>query len=1027
MADMLRNDLAEQALLASIFNNPEIFGGISEIINPTDFYEPRNEILYSTVYTLYANGKKFDPVSVVGELQREGSLQKAGGTDYLRDILNPNDLTNYGSDPVGFALLVKEAARKRELTKAGESISQAASAGEGLTADDALQLAESKIVEIINREASSDSMFSLINLIPEAFDSYKLAGEMPEGAVRGIPTGLQQLDEMTNGFKGGELNLVAARPGVGKALNLESSILTTKSWKKIGEITETDMVFGRDGKPYKVIKAHEPILRDAYKITFSDHSTLIAGPEHEWVVSSRAQRKSRDYEKANPSQRNTILPKEKIEALQAELTKATETDLISGVELSRIIGMESPNPTMLRILQNLEVKEQITYRNFVRSVKVAEKEEIVKALETSQRNDFLTDAVLKKKITNLIHSLPTKTLSLNEALNYLFGKNNWSKRDYLYLTKLFHKRDVKILNEERTSQVKLTKKPILLYAKQEALTTYLNHATSILNDQRHEDQLESVKTTIEISDNLMLTDANNMTRKNYSIRNSLPLSMPEKLLPVAPYSLGAWLGDGIVRNGKICGIDWEVFYKVASEGYKILMMEKSFNAKQHPDFRLVKFEGLREALKAENLLLKNGHSVKEHGSPKRIPETYFTASESQRRELLAGLMDTDGTVSNQGGQLSFTTVIPELAEDVARLVSTLGYRPTITSKIPVSTNPDGSKKRNNKRAYTVGFSSSDKIFGLTRKHEIHQQYMDKHVDTRNNVRWIENIEPLGKQMWMRCLTVNSPDETFLVGERLIPTHNSTLAVDFGRAASFLAGKTVMMFSLEMGADEVTNRILSAEANVRLHDMKAGTLSELDWAKLEEARDRIAKSGGTFLIDANPKTTVSRIRSVCQRQKLKPEGLDMVIIDYLQLMESGPIRSGMSRENIVSEMSRSLKILAKELNVPLIVLSQLNRKSEERTDTRPQVSDLRESGSLEQDADIIFLIHRPEVTDSNNRPGEADLIIGKHRGGPTGKIPLVSMLEYSKFVPGVGQYAREPELLTDGESGEFGTTPDEIPW
>jgi replicative DNA helicase len=155
---------------------------------------------------------------------------------------------------------------------------------------------------------------------------------------------------------------------------------------------------------------------------------------------------------------------------------------------------------------------------------------------------------------------------------------------------------------------------------------------------------------------------------------------------------------------------------------------------------------------------------------------------------------------------------------------------------------------------------------------------------------------------------------------------------------------------------------------------------------------------------------------------------MIIIDYLQLLESsGNFNRNTTREQVVSEMSRGLKLLAKELDVPVIVLSQLNRKSEERQDTRPMVSDLRESGSLEQDADMIFLIHRPEVTDPNNRPGEADLILGKHRGGPTGRIPLTSMLEYSKFVPGEGQIPREMELVGDGNGGEFAVTEDETPW
>jgi replicative DNA helicase len=471
MSSVLRNELAEQALIASIFNTPEVLSSVSEIITPQDFFEPRNEIIYSSILSLYEHGQDFSPVSVVGHLTREGLLAKAGDIGYFRDIINPNDIINVGADPVGFALLVKEASRKRELSQAADVIKEAAESSAGMDANDALEVANNTIIDILNKEAASENMVSVLDLLPEVLDDIRSASDLPEGATPGIPTGFQMIDEMTGGFKGGQVIIIAARPAVGK---------------------------------------------------------------------------------------------------------------------------------------------------------------------------------------------------------------------------------------------------------------------------------------------------------------------------------------------------------------------------------------------------------------------------------------------------------------------------------------------------------------------------------------------------------------------------STLAVDFGRAAAYLAGKTVLMFSLEMGSKELITRILSAEAGVKTQDLKTGQLSDIDWMNVEEASKRF--KNGTFLIDATPKTSVSRIRSIASRQKLKSEGLDMIIIDYLQLLESsGNFNRNTTREQVVSEMSRGLKLLAKELDVPVIVLSQLNRKSEERQDTRPMVSDLRESGSLEQDADMIFLIHRPEVTDPNNRPGEADLILGKHRGGPTGRIPLTSMLEYSKFVPGEGQIPREMELVGDGNGGEFAVTEDETPW
>jgi replicative DNA helicase len=236
---------------------------------------------------------------------------------------------------------------------------------------------------------------------------------------------------------------------------------------------------------------------------------------------------------------------------------------------------------------------------------------------------------------------------------------------------------------------------------------------------------------------------------------------------------------------------------------------------------------------------------------------------------------------------------------------------------------------------------------------------------------------------------------------------STIAVDIARHASLLAGKTVLMFSLEMGAKELLKRIISAQTRIELQKLKTGNMTRDEWKEFMAMRSEIAQSN--FFIDDTAKVSLGRVRSAAMKQKMRPEGLDMIVIDYLQLMEISSRRGNATRENEVSELSRGLKLLAKELQIPVIILSQLNRGSEQRADKTPAISDLRESGSLEQDADVILLLHRPEVYDENDRPGEADLIIGKQRNGPTGKIVLIPMLEISKFANGTGIIASGIEV------------------
>ena len=221
---------------------------------------------------------------------------------------------------------------------------------------------------------------------------------------------------------------------------------------------------------------------------------------------------------------------------------------------------------------------------------------------------------------------------------------------------------------------------------------------------------------------------------------------------------------------------------------------------------------------------------------------------------------------------------------------------------------------------------------------------------------------------------------------------STLALDFARAASIKSDMPSIFFSLEMGRSEIAMRLLSAESSVPLQNMRKGTVDARDWTTIASTRGRI--NDAPLYIDDSPNMTLVEIRAKCRRLKQKV-GLKLVIIDYLQLMTSG--KRVESRQQEVSEFSRALKLLAKELQVPVIALSQLNRGPEQRADKMPALSDLRESGSLEQDADMVILLHRESAYEKENpRAGEADLIVAKHRNGPTRTVTVAFQGHFSRF-------------------------------
>ena len=222
---------------------------------------------------------------------------------------------------------------------------------------------------------------------------------------------------------------------------------------------------------------------------------------------------------------------------------------------------------------------------------------------------------------------------------------------------------------------------------------------------------------------------------------------------------------------------------------------------------------------------------------------------------------------------------------------------------------------------------------------------------------------------------------------------STLALDFMRNASIRHGVTSALFSLEMSKAEVMMRIFSAEANVSLSRMRSGKTGQDEWSSLYQAISHCEDA--PIFIDDSPNLTMMEIRAKARRMK-QQHNLGLVVVDYLQLMSSG--KKVESRQHEVSEFSRQLKLLAKELDVPVIAISQLNRGVESRgDDALPRISDLRESGSLEQDADMVMLINRPDATNRDHeRAGEADIILAKHRGGPIGTVTVAHQLQYSKF-------------------------------
>jgi replicative DNA helicase len=401
-----------------------------------------------------------------------------------------------------------------------------------------------------------------------------------------------------------------------------------------------------------------------------------------------------------------------------------------------------------------------------------------------------------------------------------------------------------------------------------------------------------------------------------------------------------------------------------------------------------------------------------------IPEDFYRASHQKIFNAMLKLND-DGKV------VDLVTVTEELA--AAKLIEDTGgvsYLSELASSVPTAANieyyarivEEKSLLRRLIRTATEiasdGYSREDEVEALLSEAEknILAVAQRKNAGSFHNikdvlVRTYDNIEEMHNRVGEitgistgfaeldRMTAGFQRNDLIIVGAR--PSVGKTaFALNIAANVATKTGENVAIFSLEMGAEQLVMRMLCSEGNIDAQRLRTGSLTDDDWGKLTMAMGSLSNSG--IFIDDTPGVRISDIRSKCRRLQ-QEHGLGMILIDYLQLI-LGSGRSGENRQQEVSEISRSLKQLARELKVPVIALSQLSRGVEQRQDKRPMMSDIRESGSIEQDADIVAFLYRDDYYDKESENKNIiEIIIAKQRNGPTGTVSLAFVKEYNKFV------------------------------
>jgi replicative DNA helicase len=433
------------------------------------------------------------------------------------------------------------------------------------------------------------------------------------------------------------------------------------------------------------------------------------------------------------------------------------------------------------------------------------------------------------------------------------------------------------------------------------------------------------------------------------VANTAPLQLPKRDLALAPYALGLWLGSGRAAAAPL-----------PTMTARHLALSRAGHGSASPPVQLAGAgarsrgpgcgawpQGAGPAFAGHRATATLTAGLRSLGvlHDRHIPAGYLRGSLAQRRALLAGLADGQAAVVAAGG--GSATPERRLAADIHELRVSLGLSGDPSTEV---------------RAAAAG------------------------------CRRITQVSPVAS-VPVRCVQVDNADQLYLAGRSMVPTHNSTLGLDLARSAAIRHGLASVIFSLEMTRTEITMRLLSAEAKIALHHMRNGHMSDDDWSRLARKMGEI--SNAPLFIDDSPHLTMMEIRAKARRLRQRHD-LRLIVVDYMQLMQSG--KRVESRQLEVSEFSRQMKLLAKELDLPVVAISQLNRGPEQRTDKKPLLSDLRESGSIEQDSDMVILLHREDMYERESpRAGEADLIVAKHRNGPTKAVTVAFQGQYSRFV------------------------------
>jgi replicative DNA helicase len=486
--------------------------------------------------------------------------------------------------------------------------------------------------------------------------------------------------------------------------------------------------------------------------------------------------------------------------------------------------------------------------------------------------------------------------------------------------------------------------------------------------------------------NLPLIDYFNASTKfksNYK-GYKVAVEFAEQPLPVCPYFLGLWLGDGTSASVDIATTDVEVidYLREYAEQLNLHLTEKLATDKHGKNkCPLYSISSQQRGNHQNTFSLQKILRELDLLNNKHIPQLFLANSRANRLQLLAGLIDSDGHYAAKYKMLEITQKNFTLATQIKLLCDSLGFRTSLIAKQATIKKTDYQST-----VYRVRFSGdiSDIPVKIARKKAAAWTSHRTWQHTGIQIAYDKIDDYYG--------FVCDGNRLFLL-EDMTVVHNTTIAMNMAENVALNCNKPVLVFSMEMPGDALTMRMMSSLGRIDQHKIRTGKLDDDDWPRLTSAISLLANT--KLFIDDTAALSPTELRARARRVAREHGQLGLIVVDYLQLMQSPS--SGDNRVQQISDISRGLKALAKELKVPVVALSQLNRNLEQRPNKRPQMSDLRDSGAIEQDADLIVFVYRDEVYNpEGSEKGIAEMIIGKQRNGPLGTVKLTFLGHLTRF-------------------------------